>query len=55
MIWPARPLSAGHYRLVMDATSSSQISDIAGQQVALGAPDELGENVISTFDVEALP
>ena len=55
MIWPARPLSAGHYRLVMDATSSSQISDIAGQQVALGAPDERGENVISTFDVEALP
>jgi hypothetical protein len=55
MIWPARPLSAGHYRLVMDANSSSQIGDIAGQQVALGVPDERGENVISTFDVEALP
>jgi hypothetical protein len=55
MIWPARPLSAGHYRLVMDATSSSQIGDIAGQQVALGAPDERGEAVISTFDVEVLP
>jgi hypothetical protein len=55
MIWPARPLSAGHYRLVTDTTSSTQISDIAGQQVALGAPDERGEMVISTFDVEALP
>jgi hypothetical protein len=55
MIWPVQPLSAGHYRLVMDAASSSQISDIAGQQVTLGAPDELGETVISTFDVEALP
>jgi hypothetical protein len=55
MIWPARALSAGRYRLVMDATSSSQISDIAGQQVTLGAPDERGETVISTFDVEALP
>jgi hypothetical protein len=55
MIWPVQPLSAGHYRLVMDAASSSQISDIAGQQVTLGAPDERGENVISTFDVEALP
>jgi hypothetical protein len=55
MIWPTRALSAGHYRLVIDATSSSQISDIAGQQVALGAPDERGEAVISTFDVEALP
>jgi hypothetical protein len=55
MLWPDRPLSAGHYRLVMDAASSSQISDIAGQQVTLGAPDELGETVISTFDVEVLP
>jgi hypothetical protein len=55
MIWPAAPLSAGHYRLVTDATSAAQISDIAGQQVALGVPDERGETVISTFDVEALP
>jgi hypothetical protein len=55
MIWPAAPLSVGHYRLVTDATSATQISDIAGQQVALGAPDERGATVISTFDVEALP
>ena len=55
MIWPALALPAGHYRLVVDATSSSQISDIAGQQVPLGAPDERGEAVISTFDVEAHP
>jgi len=53
MIWPARALAAGHYRIVMDATSSNQISDIGGQQVALGAPDERGEAVISTFDIEA--
>jgi hypothetical protein len=55
MLWPARPLLAGHYRLVIDATSSGQLSDIAGQQVALGAPDERGETVISTFDVEVQP
>jgi hypothetical protein len=55
MIWPAAPLSAGHYRLVTDATSATRISDIAGQQVTLGVPDERGETVISTFDVEALP
>jgi hypothetical protein len=55
MIWPAGALSAGHYRLVVDATSSSQMSDIAGQQVPLGAADERGEAVISTFDVEAHP
>ncbi len=55
MIWPARALTAGHYRLLMDATSSNQISDIGAQQAVLGAPDERGELVISTFDVEALP
>ena len=55
MIWPAGALSAGRYRLVMDATSATRISDIAGQQAALGAPDERGETVISTFDVEVVP
>jgi hypothetical protein len=55
MIWPAGALSAGRYRLVMDSTSSSRISDIAGQQAALGVPDERGETVISTFDVEVVP
>jgi hypothetical protein len=51
MIWPARPLAVGHYRLVVDATSSSRFSDIAGQTVALGTPDERGQAVISTFEV----
>jgi hypothetical protein len=55
MLWPVRPLSTGRYRLVMEPASSSRISDIAGQQVALGAPDERGETVISTFEVEVLP
>jgi hypothetical protein len=55
MIWPARPLAAGHYRLVDAAAPSSRFSDIAGQTVALGTPDERGQAVISTFDVEVLP
>jgi hypothetical protein len=55
MIWPAHPLSAGHYRLVIDAAASTQIGDIAGQVVALGTPDKRGEDVITTFDVEGLP
>lgn len=55
MIWPVRALAAGHYRLVMDPTSSNQISDISGQQVVLGAADARGAAVISTFDVEATP
>jgi hypothetical protein len=55
MIWPSRPLSPGHYRLVMNAGAASQFSDIAGQSVSVGVPNELGESVISTFDVEVLP
>ena len=55
MIWPARTLSAGHYRLVIDATSSSRFSDIAGEPVAPGTPDERGQAVISTFEVEVNP
>jgi hypothetical protein len=55
LIWPSRSLSAGHYRVVIDAGSSASFSDIAGQSVALGAPDELGESVLSTFDVEVVP
>ncbi len=55
MLWPVRPLPAGRYRLVMDASSSNQISDTAGQQVSLGAPDERGEAVISTFEVGVPP
>ena len=55
MIWPLRALSVGHYRLVMDAISSDQISDIGGQLIVLGAPDTRGESVISTFDIEATP
>jgi hypothetical protein len=55
LIWPSRPLSVGHYRVVIDAESSASFSDIAGQSVTLGAPDELGESVLSTFDVEVVP
>ena len=55
MIWPSRPLTAGRYRVVIDANSSPSFSDIAGQTVAVAAPDERGEGVISTFDVEVRP
>ncbi|HEX3395211.1 MAG TPA: hypothetical protein VHS76_00840 [Steroidobacteraceae bacterium] len=55
MIWPALPLADGHYRVVIDAGSSAIFSDIAGQSLALGTPDELGDAVISTFDVEVRP
>jgi hypothetical protein len=55
MIWPSRPLTGGHYRVVMDASASAHFSDIAGQTIAAGALDEFGEPVISTFDVEVRP
>jgi hypothetical protein len=55
MVWPSRPLSSGHYRLVINAGAPSQFSDIAGHSLVVGTPDELGESVISTFDVEVVP
>jgi hypothetical protein len=55
MIWPARTLPAGRYRLVLDAGSSAEFSDIAGQSLVLGTLDERGGAVISTFDVEVEP
>ncbi|HEX3912644.1 MAG TPA: hypothetical protein VHW71_03985 [Steroidobacteraceae bacterium] len=55
MIWPAQPLAAGRYRVVIDANSSAQFSDIAGRSVVVGTPDERGDSVISTFDVRDVP
>jgi hypothetical protein len=55
MIWPSRPLTSGRYRVVMDAGASGHFSDIAGETIAAGAPDEAGEPVITTFDVGVLP
>jgi hypothetical protein len=55
MVWPSLPLSSGHYSLVINAGSLSQFSDIAGRSVVVGVPNERGESVISTFDVEVLP
>lgn len=55
MIWPAHPLAVGRYRVVIDAQSSAQFSDIAGRTVALGTPDEHGESVVSSFVVRDIP
>jgi hypothetical protein len=55
LVWPSQTLSAGHYRVVIDAGSPAQFHDVAGQTVAAGVQDESGESVISTFDVEVLP
>jgi hypothetical protein len=55
MIWPSSTLSSGRYRVVLDAGSSAQFSDIAGRSVVLGIADAAGETVISTFDVEVVP
>jgi hypothetical protein len=55
MVWPSRPLSGGHYRLGFNAGSLSQFSDLKGNSLTIGAPNEMGQSVISTFDVEVLP
>jgi hypothetical protein len=55
MVWPSRPLPTGHYRVVINSASPFQFSDLAGQTVSVGTPNELGESVMATFDVEVLP
>jgi hypothetical protein len=55
MVWPSRPLVSGHYRLVIAAGAPTQVSDMTGNALALGAPGESGESVISNFDVEVRP
>jgi len=55
MVWPSRPLVSGHYRLVIAAGAPAQVSDMAGNALALGAPSESGASVISNFDVEVRP
>jgi hypothetical protein len=52
MIWPMGPLGAGRYRVVVDA-SMPGFADTTGQSIAIGTPNELGESVISTFEVTA--
>lgn len=55
LVWPSQPLANGHYRVVMNADPTAQFHDTAGQTVRAGAPDELGQSVISTFDIEVVP
>jgi hypothetical protein len=53
MIWPSSPLSVGRYRVVVGAGSTSGFTDAAGHSIAVGTPTDLGETVISTFEVAA--
>jgi hypothetical protein len=54
MIWPEHPLAVGRYRIVFGA-SMPTLNDLAGQAVPLGAADEAGNAVLTTFDIRAMP
>jgi Bacterial Ig-like domain len=54
MIWPAKPLSGGQYRVVFGA-GASRVADTSGQSIMLGTPNQAGDSVITTFNVEILP
>jgi len=54
MVWPAKPLSGGQYRLVFGA-GASQVSDTSGQSIMLGTPNAAGDAVITAFEVEVMP
>jgi hypothetical protein len=51
MLWPATPLSAGHYRVVIQP--SMGITDVYGQSISMGVVQAGG--TITTFVVETLP
>jgi methionine-rich copper-binding protein CopC len=55
MVWPSRLLTAGHYRVVMDTASALTFMDILGHSIAVGARNDAGETVLTTFHVEAPP
>jgi hypothetical protein len=52
MVWPSRPLSAGHYRVVMNTATPVSFTDIWGQSIAVGTRNDAGETVLTTFEVE---
>jgi hypothetical protein len=51
LIWPAKPLGIGHYRMVIQANALGLL-DASGQSIALGGN---GGPVTATFDVEISP
>jgi hypothetical protein len=53
MVWPAKALGSGHYRLVIQAGSLG-FKDTSGQSITIENHNEDG-SVISTFDVEVQP
>jgi hypothetical protein len=53
MVWPAKALGSGHYRVVIQAGSLG-FKDTSGQSITIENPNEDG-SVISTFDVEVQP
>ncbi len=55
MIWPSRPLVAGHYGLIIDSASPLRFSDLAGQTLTIRTENGSGKSVISSFDVEDPP
>jgi hypothetical protein len=53
MVWPAKPLGSGHYRVVIQ-TGSLGVRDTSGESITVESLDE-GSSVNSTFDVEVQP
>jgi hypothetical protein len=49
LLWPARPLTPGRYRVVLRRSPGSPITDIAG------APLDAGDDPVTLFVVEGTP
>jgi hypothetical protein len=55
MIWPSHVLGVGLYRVIVHSNSSATFTDIAGQSITIGTPGDVGDSVVTTFDVETPP
>jgi hypothetical protein len=55
LLEPLRPLTSGHYRVVLRAANGMGISDIGGHMLQAGSMTEGGDLIVSEFDVEANP
>jgi hypothetical protein len=55
LLTPGAKLASGRYQVVMRAGPGLEIADIAGHRLQGTARTQMGDLVITTFDVEAQP
>ena len=55
LVWPSSALPNGRYRVLLRTAGPFAVADLTGQSIGGGKPNEAGETLITTFEVEASP